>query len=76
MDKETETYFRHLTDMFRSEGWQIIIEELANEIAGLEYVESIKDEKELYFRKGQLLVMKNFMNLEATTEAAREIGND
>lgn len=71
MDKETEDYFGHLTDMFRSEGWKILMDELASEVDNLTHVESIKDEQELYFRKGQLLVMKNMLNLESTMEATR-----
>lgn len=71
MDKETEDYFGHLTDMFRSEGWKILMDELTSEVDNLTHVESIKDEQELYFRKGQLLVMKNMLNLESTMEATR-----
>ncbi len=76
MDKETETYFRHLTDLFRTEGWKIITEELAADISALTHVESIKDEQELYFRKGQLFVMKNMLNLESAIEAARTEHDD
>lgn len=71
MDKETEDYFGHLTDMFGSEGWKILMDELTSEVDNLTHVESIKDEQELYFRKGQLLVMKNMLNLESTMEATR-----
>jgi hypothetical protein len=71
VDKETEDYFGHLTDMFRSEGWKILMDELTSEVDNLTHVESIKDEQELYFRKGQLLVMKNMLNLESTMEATR-----
>lgn len=76
MDKETEDYFNHLSDMFRSEGWKILTQELADDIDNLTHVESIKDEQELYFRKGQLLVIKNMLNLESTLEAAREDNDD
>lgn len=72
MDKETEEYFGHLTDMFRSEGWKILMGELASEVDNLTHIESIKDEQELYYRKGQLLVMKNMLNLESMMEATRE----
>jgi hypothetical protein len=71
VDKETEDYFGHLTDMFRSEGWKILMDELTSEVDNLTHVESIKDEQELYFRKGQLLVIKNMLNLESTMEATR-----
>jgi hypothetical protein len=76
VDKEEELYFRHLTDMFRTEGWKIITEELAADIVNLSHIESIKDEQELNYRKGQLLVMKNMLNLEATLEAAKEDSGD
>ena len=76
MDKETEQYFGHLTDMFRSEGWKILTKELEEDVDNLTHIESIKDEQELYFRKGQLLVIRNMLTLEVTLEAAREDNDD
>ena len=76
VDKETEQYFNHLSDMFRSEGWKILTKELEEDADNLTHIESIKDEQELYFRKGQLLVIKNMLTLEATIEAAREDNDD
>ena len=76
VDRETEQYFNHLSDMFRSEGWKILTKELEEDADNLTHIESIKDEQELYFRKGQLLVIRNMLTLEATIEAAREDNDD
>lgn len=48
------------------------MKELEEDVDSLTHIESIKDEQELYFRKGQLLVIRNMLTLEATIEATRE----
>jgi hypothetical protein len=35
-------------------------------------VEACQDDKDLYFRKGQLVVMANMLNLEAQIETAKQ----
>ena len=35
-------------------------------------VEACQDDKDLYFRKGQLVVMANLLNLEAQIETAKQ----
>ena len=71
MNNETETYFRNLNDMFRTEGWQIFLEDIKQGVAGVNSVEMAKDEQDLYFRKGQLAVMANILNIEAQVAAAQ-----
>ncbi len=73
MTPETEKYFRNLNDMFRSEGWQILIEDMKASLAGINSVEFTKDEQDLFFRKGQLVVMNNILNLETQVAAAQEL---
>ena len=73
MTPETEKYFRNLNDMFRSEGWKILIEDMKASLAGINSVEFAKDEQDLFFRKGQLVVMNNILNLETQVAAAQEL---
>ena len=73
MTPETEKYFRDLNDMFRSEGWKILIEDMKASLAGVNSVEFAKDEQDLFFRKGQLAVMNNILNLETQVAAAQEL---
>ena len=39
-------------------------------------VEACKDDKDLYFRKGQLVVMANMLNLESQIETAKQQAQD
>jgi hypothetical protein len=73
MTPETEKYFRDLNDMFRSEGWKILTEDMKASLATVNSVEFAKDEQDLFFRKGQLAVMNNILNLETQVAAAQEI---
>lgn len=73
MTPETEKYFRDLNDMFRSEGWKILIEDMKASLVGVNSVEFAKDEQDLFFRKGQLAVMNNILNLETQVAAAQEL---
>jgi hypothetical protein len=72
MTPETEKYFRDLNDMFRSEGWKILTKDLEQSILGVNSIENTKDEQDLYFRKGQLVVMNNILNLETQVAHAQE----
>ena len=72
MTPETEKYFRDLNDMFRSEGWKILTKDLEQSILGVNSIETTKDEQDLYFRKGQLVVMNNILNLETQVAHAQE----
>jgi hypothetical protein len=76
VDTQTETYFRHLKDMFNSEGWKIFLDDIRQGVANVNSVEMAKDEQDLYFRKGQLAVMANILNIEAQVEAAEAQANE
>lgn len=71
MNNETEIYFRNLNEMFRTEGWQIFLDDIKQGAAGVNSIELAKDEQDLYFRKGQLAVMANILNIEAQVAAAQ-----
>lgn len=72
MTPETEKYFRDLNDMFRSDGWKILIGDIQASAASVNSVEGTKDEQDLFFRKGQLAVMANILNLESQIAAAQQ----
>ena len=71
MTPETEKYFRDLNDMFRSDGWKILMNDIQASANNVNSVESTKDEQDLFFRKGQLAVMANILNLETQVAAAQ-----
>jgi hypothetical protein len=72
MTPETEKYFRDLNDMFRSEGWKSLLADIQASAVSVNSIENTKDEQDLYFRKGQLAVMANILNLETQVAAAQE----
>ena len=72
MTPETEKYFRDLNEMFRSDGWKILLGDIQASAANVNSIESTKDEQDLFFRKGQLAVMANILNLESQVAAAQQ----
>jgi hypothetical protein len=71
-DVELEKYYRSFEEMFRLDGWKNLLEDIKGSATNLNSVEACQDEKDLYFRKGQLAVMANLLNLEAQIETAKE----
>lgn len=69
---ELEKYYRSFESMFRSKGWKNFKDDMLNSANEINSVEACKDDKDLYFRKGQLVVMANILNLEAMIEQAKE----
>jgi hypothetical protein len=70
MDISTEEYFGELRTMFLTTGWQYLKEELALAAAPLNSVANVSNEKELFYAQGQLVVLNNLLNLEASIEQA------
>jgi hypothetical protein len=75
-DRELEKYYRSFEEMFRSDGWKNLMEDIKGSADNVNSVETCKDDKDLYFRKGQLVVMANMLNLEAQIETAKEQQQD
>ena len=63
-DKELEKYYEDMLTMFRTEGWKTLTEDLQTNALGINSVEATKDDKDLFFRKGQLYVIASLLNLE------------
>jgi len=70
ISKELELYYRNMYRMFASDGWKQLQEDLQNNATVINSVELTKDNDDLRFRKGQLSVIANLLNLEAQIEAA------
>ena len=71
-DVELEKYYRSFEEMFRSDGWKNLLQDLQGSANTVNSVEACQDDKDLYFRKGQLVVMANLLNLEAQIETAKQ----
>ena len=72
IDKDLELYYRNIRDMFATDGWKKLMEDLNSNAMVINSVEAAKDNEDLYFRKVQLAVIANLLNLEAQIDAAEE----
>lgn len=64
MDREDEKYYNDYFDLFRSDGWKQLIEELTQNAATINNVAVIKDAEDLFFRQGQLEVLVSLLKFE------------
>tara|TARA_B110000914_G_C15241348_1_gene344287 strand:- start:299 stop:568 length:270 start_codon:yes stop_codon:yes gene_type:complete len=71
-DNELELYFRQMNELFHTEGWKTLVKDLSSNVPSINSVESTKDDKDLYFRKGQLNILGTILNLEETTRMGQE----
>jgi hypothetical protein len=72
MNTELETYFDNYFELFNSEGFKQLLQELSTNATQLADVQTVKDAEDLFFRKGQVAALATVINLQATIEAARE----
>ena len=64
MDREDEKYYNDYFDLFRSDGWKQLIEELTQNAATINNVAVIEDAEDLFFRQGQLEVLVSLLKFE------------
>ena len=72
IDKELEQYYNTYRDLFASEGFKLLVTDLTNNANVINSVEAVKDANDMYFRKGQMSIIANIVNLEAQIDAAEE----
>lgn len=72
LDKETQEYYSKYFDLFRTEGWKQLIEELRQNAMMINSVENTKDHEDLFVRKGQLKVLGYLLNFESNMETSFE----
>ena len=72
MTPELEEYFDNYNTLFRHPGFKQLIEELGNNARQLADLQTVKDQEELFYRKGQVAALATVINLEATITAARD----
>jgi len=72
MTPELETYFDNYNELFNSEGFKQLIQELSKNAVQLSDIQTVKDADDFFFRKGQVAALASVINLQATIEVARE----
>lgn len=74
--REFETYYNTMIDLMSSEGWKHLIADLSNNALAINSVEQTKDAEDLHFRKGQLSVLANLLNLGDQMELLKQQQED
>ena len=69
MDEEEEKYVDAMFEMFRTKGWQMLMEDLSKDYSLYNSVAVTKDNEDLWFRKGQLDALSKVTSLEAQVES-------
>lgn len=70
--KSNEQFYRDRSDMFESEGWKDLKEELQNIENSVKDISTIENEKDLYHAKGQLQILGLLLSLEQAAKIAME----
>jgi hypothetical protein len=56
MTPELETYFNNYNELFNHEGFKQLVQELSNNATQLADIQTVKDQEDLFFRKGQVCI--------------------
>jgi hypothetical protein len=72
VDDQTKEFYKARTDLVEQDGWRDLIEELKNLEELYNKLDSIESEKDLWFAKGQLSILRQILSLEDTTKRAVE----
>ena len=70
MAKENEEFYRDRIELLETEGWADLIEELKVLEDSVKRLDSIDNEKDLWFARGQLSILRLMIVLEDATKAA------
>ena len=65
---EDEKYGNSMYEMFRTDGWKQLLDDLQKNIVNINSVEATKDNEDMWFRKGQLNILTFITSLEAQVE--------
>lgn len=67
-----EEYIGELKLMFNSAGWHIFIDGIWENIKLLDDVQSVRDQRDLDYKRGQLAVLGTIINFEETIKRAEQ----
>ena len=72
MDKKLQHYYEETFSMMSTEGWKYLIEDLKELETNLDNVRTVKDERSLNYRLGQLDILDLILNRKKTCEDVYE----
>lgn len=68
-NKEIEEYYENFLELFSLPGWKQLLEQLQATANSLNNVVTIRDNRDLDFRQGQLAVITTLLNFQASVDA-------
>ena len=72
MTQEDKQFYQARLNLFEQEGWTALVQEL-EELENLyNRLDSVENEKDLWFARGQLSILRQMINLEEATKLAAE----
>jgi|TARA_R110000787_G_scaffold69148_11_gene154139 predicted Ser/Thr protein kinase len=72
MDQELQRYYENLLQLFTQDGWKDFIEDIKGNSDVLSDILTITDEKQLWYRRGQLEAVNRILSYESTIKNAYE----
>lgn len=72
LDDQTKQFYRARQDLIEQDGWRDLVKELKNLEEIYNKLDSIESEKDLWFSKGQLSILRQVISLEEATKLAVE----
>lgn len=72
MDLELQRYYEDRFEMFGTNGWKQLTEDVEKMLSDTNSLDGIADEKGLHFRKGEISIMRWILNLKEISEKAYE----
>ena len=70
MPKDNEEFYKDRIELLETEGWSDLIEELKIMSESVKRLDSIDNEKDLWFARGQLSILRQMIVLDDATKAA------
>lgn len=70
--KTDEEFLKDRLELFETEGWRDLVEELKNIEISVRDVDTMNDEKDLWHAKGQLQQIGLILSLESATKIAMD----
>jgi hypothetical protein len=72
LDDQTKQFYRARQDLIEQDGWRDLVEELKNLEEIYNKLDSIESDRDLWFAKGQVSILRQIIALEEATKQAVE----
>ena len=72
MTKELQDYYENLLELFSTPGWKQFQEDIGDNLDLISDITTIPDEKQFWFRRGQIEAVRLILNYEDTIKNSYE----